>query len=122
MTEALPHRRKRNHGEHDQYVIEEAHPPIIRQEVFDQVQRLLDIKGSLIPPKLRGAYPFTQTLFCGTCGAIFKRKAACQTVYWMCSSHKESRENCPIQQIPESEIERAFLRLYYKLQHLPILT
>ena len=121
-TGSLPHRRKRNHGKYDQYVIEKAHPPIICREIFERVQKLLRTNYARVPPKSGIIYPFTQMLFCGICGAIFKRKATRQTVYWMCSSHKESRENCPIQQIPESEIERAFLRLYYKLRHLPILT
>ena len=41
----------------------------------------------------------------------------------MCSRHEKSRDKCPVQQIPEAEIECAFLRLYHKLrnQGMPIL-
>ncbi|MBM6887507.1 recombinase family protein [Pseudoflavonifractor phocaeensis] len=113
-TETLPRQRKRNRGEREQYMWKETHPPIISRETFDQVQRLLGIKSSRIPPKSRDAYPFTQSLFCGACGAVFKRKPH---GYWMCSNHEKSRDNCPVQQIPETEVEYAFLHLYHKLRH-----
>ena len=122
-TEALPRQQKRNCGEREQYIWKETHPPIISRETFDQVQKLLGIKSSRIPPKSRDAYPFTQSLFCGACGAVFKRKPHGLSGHWMCSSHEKSRDNCPVQQIPEAEIECAFLRLYHKLrnQGMPIL-
>lgn len=38
--------------------------------------------------------------------------------------HDKSPDKCQITQIPESEFERAFLRLYYKLRHhgMPVLS
>ena len=52
-TATLPHRKKENKGEEDQYLIEETHPPIVSQEVFD--------KAASIPKKCfhsaQGWYP-----------------------------------------------------------------
>ena len=46
------------------------------------------------------------------------------TQYWTCRLHDKSPDKCQITQIPESEFERAFLRLYYKLRHhgMPVLS
>ena len=122
-TETMPHRRKRNHGEYNQYLMQKVHSPIISQNIFDRVQELLRVKNSYRPEKTGDIYPFTKMLFCGACGTIFKRKPRGQSIHWMCSKHDESRDYCPVQQILESEIEQAFLRLYHKLRHqgMPIL-
>lgn len=49
-TATLPHRKKENKGEENQYLIEETHPPIVNQEVFDKVQQLLSRKALLFRP------------------------------------------------------------------------
>ena len=45
-------------------------------------------------------------------------------MYHACRAHTLDRKKCPTKQIPESEFEHAFLRLYYKLRHrgMPILS
>ena len=43
-TETLPYRRKRNHGEYNQYLMQKVHTPIISQDIFDRVQNLLRLK------------------------------------------------------------------------------
>ena len=123
-TRTLPHRKKRNQGEYDQYFVPGSHPAIIDREVFDQAQALLKQKGMVIRPKSGVTYPWTGTVICGNCGSIFKRKKCRETAYWTCRLHDKSPDKCQITQIPESEFERAFLRLYYKLRHhgMPVLS
>lgn len=72
----------------------------------------------------RFANPWTGTVICGQCGSIFKRKKCRESAYWTCRLHDKSPDKCQITQIPESEFERAFLRLYYKLRHhgMPVLS
>ncbi|ERI65644.1 resolvase protein, partial [Clostridium sp. ATCC BAA-442] len=122
-TETLPYRRKRNHGEYNQYLMQKVHTPIISQDIFDRVQNLLRLKKNCLTPTSGTTYPFAQMLFCSTCGSIFKRKPRGLTIHWMCSRHEKSRDKCPVRQILESEIVQAFFRLYHKLRHqgLPIL-
>lgn len=123
-TRTLPHRKKRNQGEYDQYFVPGSHPAIIDREVFDQAQALLKQKGMVIRPKSGVTYPWTGTVICGNCGSIFKRKKCRETAYWTCRLHDKSPDKCQITQIPEAEFEHAFLRLYYKLRHrgMPILS
>lgn len=87
-------------------------------------QALLKQKGAVIHPKSGVTYPWTGTVICGQCGSIFKRKKCRESAYWTCRLHDKSPDKCQITQIPESEFERAFLRLYYKLRHhgMPVLS
>mgnify|MGYP000535615235 FL=1 len=123
-TRTLPHRKKRNQGEYDQYFVPGSHPAIIDRELFDRAQALLKQKGAVIHPKSGVTYPWTGTVICGQCGSIFKRKKCRESAYWTCRLHDKSPDKCQITQIPESEFERAFLRLYYKLRHhgMPVLS
>ena len=73
-TRTLPHRKKRNQGEYDQYFVPGSHPAIIDRELFDRAQALLKQKGAVIHPKSGVTYPWTGTVICGQCGSIFKRK------------------------------------------------
>lgn len=93
-TVTLPHRKKENKGEEDQYLIEETHPPIVSQEVFDKVQRLLSRKSAFIPPRASTPHPFSCKIVCGHCGAICKRKVCRGTAYWVCQTHEKSAESC----------------------------
>lgn len=68
-TVTLPHRKKENKGEEDQYLIEETHPPIVSQEVFDKVQQLLSRKSASIPPRVSTPHPLSCKIVCGHCGA-----------------------------------------------------
>ena len=44
-------------------------------------------------------------------------KKICRGIaYWACLGHDKDRQSCPVQQIPEMEIQAAFLRLYHKLR------
>lgn len=97
---------------------------IIDRELFDRAQALLKQKGAVIHPKSGVTYPWTGTVICGQCGSIFKRKKCRESAYWTCRLHDKSPDKCQITQIPESEFERAFLRLYYKLRHhgMPVLS
>ena len=115
-TATLPHRKKENKGEADQYLIKETHPPIVSQEVFDKVQQLLSRKSAPIPPRANAPHPFSHKIVCGHCGAICKRKTCRGTTYWVCQTHEKNAESCPTMQTPESEIIEAFLRVYFRLK------
>ena len=115
-TVTLPHRKKENKGEEDQYLIEETHSPIISQEVFDKVQQLLSRKSASIPPRAGIPHPLSCKIVCGHCGAICKRKVCRGTAYWVCQTHEKSAESCLTMQTPEAEITEAFLRVYFRLK------
>ncbi len=123
-TDTLPVKKKINHGNKDQYYITDSHPPIVDRLVFERAQALYKAKSSKITHAPREQYPFTMTILCGNCGTHFKRRKLKDITYWVCRKHDRQKDACAMEQIPESQIEEAFLRLYYNLKHYgePILS
>lgn len=116
-TSTLPYHQKQNHGALPQYFYEDSHPPIIDSDTFSRVQELLKAKGSHIPPKSGRLHPFTRIMTCEVCGSIFKRKKSNRAAHWICRTHDKSAQSCPVQQISEEMIVKAFLKLYFKLRN-----
>lgn len=117
-TETMPVKHLRNNGVRTQYYAEGTHPPIIEKASFAQVQTLIKNRRehfSQKQPKL--PYPLRRKVICGHCGTTCRRKTVRGITYWCCCTHDLNAEKCPTSQIPEEKIFRAFLRLYYKLQH-----
>ena len=116
-TDTLPVKKKINHGNKDQYYIVDSHPPIVDRLIFERAQALYQAKSSNITHSPREQYPFTMTILCGNCGTYFKRKMSKDITYWVCRKHDRQKDACVMEQIPESQIEEAVLRLYYNLKH-----
>ena len=60
--------------------------------------------------------PFHGRVQC-SCGAACRSKRSTSARYWLCIRHDSDEDACPITQIPETQIQQAFLRLYYNLKH-----
>lgn len=114
-TESFPPQKKRNRGERPQYYVEDSNPPIIDEETFAAANALLNSRSEKVS-RNRNSSPFTQKIRCGHCGALAKRMEKNGKVNWMCYTHYEKATLCPIGQVPEGEIKKAFLRLYFKLK------
>lgn len=56
-------------------------------------------------------------IYCGCCGVHTRRKTINGKVYHICRNHDINKTLCSLKQVPEAEIQAAFLRLYYKLKH-----
>lgn len=123
MTNTFPWQRKLNHGERDQILVRETHPPIVSREKFDLVQKLLKRRANSFISHVRAQMPLARSMFCGACGTLFRRKSVRGKFYWICRKHEDIRQECPVTMVPEPEVEKAFLRLYYKLRHqgMPVL-
>lgn len=116
-TETLPFQQVRNKGELNRYYWQGTHAPIISRETWDRAQALLAQRGEqFINPQAGVEYPLSKKMTCGHCGGSLRRKDRGSEVYWVCRNHDANRDACPVMQIPESEIYRAFLCLYYKLR------
>ena len=68
------------------------------------------------PRSRRQSSSLGQKVFCGECGSRFRKKVCRGVVYWACLGHDKERQTCSVQQIPETELYAAFLRLYHKLR------
>lgn len=116
-TQTLPRRYKVNKGELAQYYVKNTHPPIITCSVYDKAQDLLRIRKDQFYPKEMVNSHLSGHIECGCCGSNFRKIQHGGKVYHACRTHTIDRKKCPTKQIPESEFERAFLHLYYKLRH-----
>ena len=116
FTTAFPFTQRQNHGEADQYYIENTHPAIITKGTFEKVQELLRQKSNRqkIP---RQIYPLSRKVYCGQCGTPFARRVGKSgLVVWVCRKHDKGASKCTMGRIPESALYAAFVGMYNKLK------
>ena len=117
-------KKKVNHGERDQFYMEDHHEPIVSREDFEAANQMLlqhakeknVAKGDA---KYQNRYPFTQKIVCGKCGSPFKRRinstGTIKYPAWVCREHIEHKENCSMKFVRESVLEDAFATMMNKL-------
>lgn len=115
-TDTFPRRKVTNHGEKPQYYVEGSNPAIIAPEIFEKAQEITDRRRIACDHTPKNN-PLQKQIFCGCCGAVFKRRQPRETEYWTCYSRYESKEKCEMPSVSTETIEDAFCRLYYKLKH-----
>ena len=113
-----------NHGEKDQYLIENHHEAIISHEDFGATGELLNQrrkekgiqKGS---SKYQNRYPLSGKMQCAECGSTFKRRIHGNVnnkyIAWCCSKHINDISNCSMRFIREDAIHQAFITMINKL-------
>jgi len=106
----LTHKCKQNHGEQQQYFIENHHPGIISQDVFDAVQVFIR-KGKRGRKKARMVYPLTGRVKCGECGANYHRYSS-YNASWKCSRSIKSSKLCGSRRTNDGELERAIFKAF----------
>ena len=119
FTTGFPYISVKNRGEVDQFYIENSHPAIISQEIFDKVQALRKKKKA--PVSAPSKFPLTRKMICGKCGATFYRTVDRHGANdWVCSGHRDGNRNgkgaCPNLPVRERDIYTAFIRMYNKLR------
>lgn len=119
FTTGFPYISVKNRGEVDQFYIENSHPAIISQEIFDKVQALRKQKKA--PVSAPSKFPLTRKMICGKCGATFYRTVDRHGANdWVCSGHRDGNRNgkgvCPNLPVRERDIYTAFIRMYNKLR------
>lgn len=117
-TETLPVKRHRNKGQREQYYIADTHPAIIAKANFEKVQALLETKkAQYTKAQQKSRFPFAKKLCCRECGSTLRRKEQKGYTYWCCMTHDADKRACALLPISETQIQQAFLRLYYNLKH-----
>lgn len=95
----------KNNGELPMYYVENSHPAIISQEVFDKAQLILEHHReehqNYAPPKYT---EFTGLIQCGICGAKYKKRRQ-KFVFWDCRTCVENgKSECPGCRLPEEQL------------------
>lgn len=117
-TDTLPIRELTNRGEREQYYAACTHPAIIDQNTYRRVQNLLAKRNSVKSQSIAiQQSPFQRKIICSHCGGYLRWKQINGQIYRSCRKHDADTTACPLTPVPEREIEKAFLRLYYKLKH-----
>lgn len=117
-TETLPMIQKRNHGEYDQFYVENTHEAIISKDDFRKVQEMLSISATRFHKESKGKHILGSMIKCGHCGSSYKRKNSYGKFYWTCIEHDLDSKNCVSKPIAEDVIIQAFISLCNKLiQH-----
>ncbi|MFK4439701.1 recombinase family protein [Paenibacillus sp. RC21] len=123
----LTHKRIRNKGQEQQYLIEDNHEPIVSKELFEAVQkekeRRAKLKGSVMGDSKRysSKYALSSKVYCGCCGAIFKRRTwnsnnPSKKVVWQCKTYvNEGRAVCDAKSVDEPVLHYAFVRLFNRM-------
>lgn len=114
-TQTLPAKQMKNKGECEQYYATGTHPPIIDRQTFKAAQELRARRRQPIDNTGIDS-AFNQIICCEHCGSLFRKKLTHGVRFWICRNHAQSKDACPVSQILESELHRAFLRVYHKLK------
>lgn len=92
--------------------VENTHEPIILQEVFDTVNRVL-AQDTRIAPDEETVYPFSGLIFCADCKSGMVRKTVPaggkKYAYYYCSKNKAG-DGCSTHCISEKALEKAVLQ------------
>ncbi|MEK4458166.1 recombinase family protein [Paenibacillus sp. FSL R10-2748] len=123
----LTHKRIRNKGQEQQYLIEDNHEPIVSKEIFEAVQkekaRRAKLKGNVMGESKRysSKYALSSKVYCGCCGAIFKRRTwnsnnPSKKVVWQCKTYvNEGKVACAAKSVDEQVLHSAFVRLFNRM-------
>ena len=116
----FPFQKKVNRGQVSQYLVEDAHPPIIAHETAETVRNIMEYRGRGNNTEGNIRYPFTQKIVCGICGKHLKRKklyigTTYEKIAWTCPSHVVDMGTCSMKEISEDQIRQAFTDMWNKL-------
>ena len=111
-----------NHGEVESFYIENNHPSIVSQEIWNEAQLLIrqraEAKGNMKARQTayQNRYPLTGMLLCSKCGAPLRRriwnsKYACRKIVWQCSTYvKYGKSACQGISVDDAEVGKLNIR------------
>uniref|UniRef100_UPI00272BE804 recombinase family protein n=1 Tax=uncultured Bacteroides sp. TaxID=162156 RepID=UPI00272BE804 len=124
--DVLSKHRVKNEGQAPSYYVENSHPAIISQELFDMVQAEKERRKNLRSTVKTGKgkysrkYVLSGLLVCANCGAKFRRNG--RTVAsgefiptWVCITHQKDQQSCKMRPLKEKDIYAAYERAVKRL-------
>ena len=124
--DVLSKHRVKNEGQAPSYYVENSHPAIISQELFDMVQAEKERRKNLRSTAKTGRgkysrkYVLSGLLVCSNCGAKFRRNG--RTVAsgefiptWVCITHQKDHQACRMRPLKEKDIYAAYERAVKRL-------
>lgn len=106
-TRPMQMRKPERVAKGDWIVVADHHEPIIEQELFQDVQRILDSRSKQPDSEKRApdtnAY-LGNNLFCGDCGRKMKRRHVNGNTYYICPRYTEAKDACTAKRISEASL------------------
>lgn len=103
--------QKINKGNIEQYLVSNAHEPIISKGVFYKAQKLRKSKTEN-HKKSNGDNDFKGYMKCAICGKAYTYKKTPYNVYWMCSTARtKGKKYCKAKQVPDSKVKEGIMSI-----------
>lgn len=113
-TDTLPFRNIKNHGERQQYYVENSHASIVSKEMFKAVQDLQ--KERIVKSTEKRKMSILSGLMkCPDCGCSFRRQIIKDATYWLCAGRASGSKECRSIRVKENAVCGAFTKMIYKL-------
>jgi site-specific DNA recombinase len=104
-----------NKGQQKKYYLKNSHKGIVDRDIFERAQELSSKnKPYEVKPSVKN--PISGKMVCFKCGSAYKTRRCRNINYWICNLHDKNRKLCTAGRIKESEINKAFVRMFNKLQ------
>lgn len=95
--------------QHEWYIVENTHEPIIERHIYEKVQKLLK-RDTRTPPLQNKLYLFSGFLRCADCGKSMSRSQVKGIVYYFCRTYKDqSKTACTKHSVKHNRLEAAVL-------------
>lgn len=118
-SDVLSKTRQKNKGQAPMYYVQNSHPPIISQDIFDMAtaererRRTLRSSTKTGDGKYSSKYALSGLLICGDCGSKFRRfgrKLANgdKVITWVCINHQTNINDCTMRPLKENDILEAY--------------
>lgn len=124
--DVLSKARLKNNGQAPRYYVENSHPAIITQEMFDLVQTEKERRRKIRSVTATGdgrytsLYSLSGLLVCGDCGSKFRRYGrrvadGRKVETWVCVNHQKHSDQCAMLPIKEEDVYSAYKRIMGRL-------
>lgn len=108
----VPFNQHPNRGQEDRFYAKGTHPGIIKKDVFDAVQTLIEKRKDVFAKATtQNIYPLTSRIQCSECGSFYRRRIVSGTVKWVCSLHKDDSTACDSNYYSEERIYDGFISM-----------
>ena len=102
-----------------QYYVENSHPAIVTDEVFNMVQEEIE-RRKQAGRSHHGTSCFAGKLVCGCCGGLYGSKvwhsnSKYRRVIWQCNGKFKGKQKCDTPHLTEEAIQQKFLAAFNEL-------
>ena len=115
----LTKKQKVNEGEVPQYYVENSHPAIVSDEVYEEVQLELERRRKQ-GRQHNSQHCFSGRIYCGCCGSVYGSKVwhsndKYRRTVWQCNARFVKGTGCQAPHLSEPMIEQKFLAAFNQL-------